>query len=189
MLTKFNNLLAKIQTAVAVSALVIFFGGVTWQVVSRILGVRANFTEELSNYAFIWVAFMGTALMLKENRHFRFTAVAAKLKGKGFFINEMACMLILLAISVIMLVHGTQLTIKFWPWHFTSLSKISLGWAWLCLPICGFTTTMYTIESIINFIKDPSTREIIDDSTAAIREAEEAERREAEREAQKGGRK
>lgn len=73
---------------------------------------------------------MGTALMLRENRHFRFTAIAAKFKGKLFWANEMICMLILLGISLLMLVHGAQLTQKFWTWHFTSLSSVSLGWAW-----------------------------------------------------------
>ena len=87
-LTKINNVLAKIQTAIAVAALFIFFFGVTWQVISRIFGIAANFTEEVSNYAFVWVTFMGTALMLRENRHFRFTAFVAKFKGKLFFVNE-----------------------------------------------------------------------------------------------------
>ena len=186
-LTKINSVLAKIQTAIAVAALFIFFFGVTWQVISRIFGIAANFTEEVSNYAFVWVTFMGTALMLRENRHFRFTAFVAKFKGKLFFVNELICLLILLGISGLMLVHGTQLTIKFWPWHFTSLSSVSLGWAWLCMPVCGFTTCMYTIEAIVKFIKDPSSRKIIDESTAALMEAEEAERKAAEIEKRKGG--
>ena len=128
-LTKLNNILFKIQTWFAVACLTVFFCGVAFQVFSRILGIPANFTEEVSNYAFIWVTFMGTALMLRENRHFRFT----------------------------------------------SLSSVSLGWAWLCLPLCGFTSTMYCIEAIYKFIRDPSSREIVDEATAAIREAELAE--------------
>lgn len=186
-LTKINNVLVKIQTGIAVMALLLFFGGVAYQVISRLFGIPANFTEEVSNYAFVWVTFMGTALMLRENRHFRFTAVAAKFKGKLFFANELICLLILMGISSLMLVHGIQLTVKFWPWHFTSLSKLSLGWAWLCMPICGFTTSMYTLEAIVKFLKDPSSREIVDESTAAIREAEEAERKAEEIEKRKGG--
>ncbi|MGI5966835.1 MULTISPECIES: TRAP transporter small permease [Anaerotruncus] len=186
-LTKLNNILFKIQTWFAVACLTVFFCGVAFQVFSRILGIPANFTEEVSNYAFIWVTFMGTALMLRENRHFRFTAIAAKFKGKLFWANEMICMLILLGISLLMLVHGAQLTQKFWTWHFTSLSSVSLGWAWLCLPLCGFTSTMYCIEAIYKFIRDPSSREIVDEATAAIREAELAEQQAGQTQNQKGG--
>ena len=46
---------------------------------------------------------------------------------------------------------------------------------------------MYTIEAIVKFIKDPSSRKIIDESTAALMEAEEAERKAAEIEKRKGG--
>lgn len=171
-LTKINNVLYKIQTALAVAMLVTFFCGVTLQVVSRNVGFSASFTEEVSNYAFVWVTFMGTSLMLRDNRHFRFTAFVAKMKGKLFFVNEMVCMLILLGISLLMFVHGLQLTIQFWPWHFKTVSNLSLGWAWLCMPICGFTASMYCLEAIVKFIKDPSSREVVDDVTAAMQEAE-----------------
>lgn len=181
LLTKINNVLFRAQTALAVLMLAVFFCGVTWQVISRILGIPANFTEEVSNYAFVWVTFMGTALMLRENRHFRFTAIAAKLKGKVFWANEMICLLVLLGISLLMLVHGASLTLKFWSWHFTSLSSVSLGWAWLCLPVSGFTASMYCVEAIVNFIRDPSSRAIVDDVTAAMQEAQ------AQEKLQKGG--
>ena len=176
-LSKINRVLARIQTVIAVVCLMVFFCGVTWQVASRILGIRANFTEELSNYAFIWVTFMGTSLMFRENRHFRFTAFAAKMKGRLFFANTLVCQLILLGISLMIFVHGIRLTRQFWTWHFTSMSRVSLGYAWLCLPISGLTAALYELESILKFIRDPSTQAIVNESQQAILDAEEADRR------------
>jgi len=184
-LSKINRVLVKIQTVIAVVCLMVFFCGVSWQVISRITGIRANFTEELSNYAFIWVTFMGTSLMLRENRHFRFTAFAEKMKGRLFFVNTLICHLILLGISMMIFFHGVRLTTQFWNWHFTSMSKISLGYAWLCLPISGFTASLYELEAIIKFIKDPSTQAIVTESRQAILDAEEAERKAQELEDRK----
>lgn len=159
------DFLEKVQTFLGSASLTVFIVLTAYQIISRITGTNAAFTEEISNYAFIWSVFIGTSIMLRKNEHFRFTALSSKLKGKLFFINELLVLILLLVFSCLIAVHGTKLTIKFWSWKMSSISSISLGWAWLSLPICGFTSVLYSIENIINFIKDPESFRVIEDYT------------------------
>lgn len=159
------DFLEKVQTFLGSASLTVFIVLTAYQIISRITGTNAAFTEEISNYAFIWSVFIGTSIMLRKNEHFRFTALSSKLKGKLFFINELLVLILLLVFSCLIAVHGTKLTIKFWSWKMSSISSISLGWAWLSLPICGFTSVLYSIENIINFIKDPESFRVFEDYT------------------------
>lgn len=162
---KVLDLLEKVQTFLGSAALTVFIVLTAYQIISRITGTNAAFTEEISNYAFIWSVFIGTSIMLRKNEHFRFTAISSKLKGRLYFINELAVQVLLLIFSIIMSVHGVELTMKFWSWRMSSISSISLGWAWLSLPICGITSVLYSIENIVNFIKDPESFRPIEDYT------------------------
>jgi TRAP-type C4-dicarboxylate transport system permease small subunit len=155
---KVCDIIEKIQTILGAISLIVFIVLTTYQIIARITGTNAAFTEEISNYAFIWSVFMGAAIMLRRNEHFRFTAFSDKLKGKTYFINELITLILLLSFSSLIAIHGTQLTMKFWNWKLSSISSVSLGWAWLVLPICGFTSIIYSIESIIKFIKNPDSR-------------------------------
>lgn len=163
MLKKICDLVEKVCTALGMLAVFLFFICTAWQVGSRILGISAPFTEEVANAAFAWATFMGCAVLLRKNDHFRFTAFSAKLKGKAFLINESIILLILLAFSVLLAVHGVQLTKLFANWRFTSMPSVSKAWGWACVPTCGFASILFCLESIIGFVRDPKTREIHDE--------------------------
>lgn len=152
--------IAKIQTALGVVCLLIFISLTLYQIIARIINTNAVFTEEISNYAFIWSVFMGTPIMLRENGHFSFTGFTEKMKGKVFIFNEFIVLILLFIFSFFIAIYGTSLTIKFWNWRFSSIRSIKLGWAWISLPICGYTSILYSIENIINFIKNPESRKI-----------------------------
>lgn len=163
MLRKTCNLLEKAETFLGAAAILLFFLCTAWQVISRLIGVPAAFTEEIANTSFAWATFMGAAVLLRHNEHFNFSAFSVKLKGKAFLVNESIILLLLLGFSVLIAVHGTQLTMQFATWRFTSLPKVSRAWGWMCMPVFGYTSILYCIENIIKFIKDPSSRKIHDE--------------------------
>lgn len=166
------DVIEKVQIAVGCTTLCIFIVMVAYQVISRFTATTAFFTEEISTTAFIWTAFMGSPVMLRRYEHYRFTGVAEHLKGKVFWINEFICLCILLVISILMTVHGVQLTLMFRTWKFSSMSHVSRIWLWLCLPISGATSLIYVIESFIKFLKDPTTRKIVNEADRLLEETE-----------------
>ena len=148
--TKVMDLWAKLLTIIGSVTLTIFFGAVLAQMFCRYLGIVALWTEEVSTYSFIFTVFMGAAALVRENKHFAFTAVADGIK------NEKVKALINLLISVIVLVfayymfvYGKQLMQKFWNYKWVSLPSMKRGYTWLCMPISAVSMMAFSVESII----------------------------------------
>ncbi|MBQ7825208.1 MAG: TRAP transporter small permease subunit [Clostridia bacterium] len=151
--TKVMDLWAKLLVIVGSVTLTIFFGAVLAQMFCRYLGIVALWTEEVSTYSFIFTVFLGAAALVRENKHFAFTAVSDGIK------NEKVKALINLAISVIVLVfayymfiYGKQLMQKFWNYKWVSLPAMKRGYTWLCMPISAVSMMAFSVESIINQI-------------------------------------
>ena len=149
--TKVMDLWAKLLTIIGSVTLTIFFGAVLAQMFCRYLGIVALWTEEVSTYSFIFTVFMSAAALVRENKHFAFTAVADGIK------NEKVKALINLAISVIVLVfayymfvYGKQLMQKFWNYKWVSLPTMKRGYTWMCMPISAVSMMAFSVESIIN---------------------------------------
>ena len=150
-ITKVMDVWAKLLAIVGSITLTIFFGAVLAQMFCRYLGIMALWTEEVSTYSFIFTVFMGAAALVRENKHFAFTAVADGIK------NEKVKALINLAISVIVLVfayymfvYGKQLMQKFWNYKWVSLPAMKRGYTWMCMPISAVSMMAFSVESIIN---------------------------------------
>lgn len=146
------DVIENVQIAVGCITLCIFIVMVAYQVISRFTATTAFFTEEISTTAFIWTAFMGSPVMLRRYEHYRFTGIAEHLKGKAFWVNEFICLCILLVISILMTVHGVRLAMMFRTWKFSSM--------------------FYVIESFIKFLKDPTTRKIVNEADRLLEETE-----------------
>ena len=148
--TKVMELWAKLLVIVGSVTLTIFFFAVLAQMFCRYLGIVALWTEEVSTYSFIFTVFLGAAALVRENKHFAFTAIADGIK------NPMIKKLIAVMISVIILVfayfmfmYGRQLMQKFWNYKWVSLPSMKRGYTWLCMPISAVSMMAFSVESII----------------------------------------
>lgn len=168
--SKFNDILEKIQIILGCFCLCMFIILTAYQVLSRFTGWQAYFTEELATTMFIWTAFMGAPVMLRRNEHYRFVGVAEKFRGKAFLINEFICLCILLVCNVIILVHGVRLSAMFYSWRFGSMFTVSKIWLWICLPISGGTGVLYIVELFLKFLDDPSTRAVKNEADKLLEE-------------------
>jgi len=158
--------LERILVYVGNACFVLFFAMTTIQVTARAVGFNSAYTEEIANYAFIWLAFVGSSICIRSDEHFRFTAFTERLSEKGKLINKLVVQLILLVFNCIVAYFGVMLFLKFRTWKFSSLPSVSLGWAWLCIPIYGFTAVLYNLEQIYSLLKFgvPTKGEISQDS-------------------------
>ena len=148
--TKVMDLWAKLLVIVGSVTLTIFFGAVLAQMFCRYLGIVALWTEEVSTYSFIFTVFLGAAALVRENKHFAFTAISDGIK------NPLAKKIIAIMIHVIVLVfayymftYGKQLMQKFWNYKWVSLPTMKRGYTWLCMPISAVSMMVFSAESIV----------------------------------------
>ena len=141
---------AKALAVVGSITLTIFFGAVIAQMFCRYLGIMALWTEEVSTYAFIFTVFMGAAALVRENKHFAFTAIADGIKSP--LVKKLISILIsviVLVFAYYMFVYGRQLMQKFWNYKWVSLPTMKRGYTWMCLPISAVSMMVFSAENIV----------------------------------------
>lgn len=146
-------MLQKIQIAIGGFFLCIFLLTVVFQMMSRYLGIAATWTEDVSMYSFIWAVFMGAGAMVYEKRHFAFTSISDMMKDeRKKSILAIIISLVMLVFAVLMAYYGFLVTKQFWNYTWVNIPKFKRGPTWLCLPLCGITSTIYLINQIIEEI-------------------------------------
>ena len=149
-LTKVMDLWALLLAIVGSVTLTIFFLAVLAQMFCRYLGVVALWTEEVSTYSFIFTVFLGAAALVRENKHFAFTAIADGIKSPVVKkIISIMIHVIVLVFAYYMLVYGKQLMQKFWNYKWVSLPAMKRGYTWMCMPISAVSMMAFSVESII----------------------------------------
>ena len=149
-LTKVMDLWALLLAIVGSVTLTIFFLAVLAQMFCRYLGVVALWTEEVSTYSFIFTVFLGAAALVRENKHFAFTAIADGIKSPVVKkIISIMIHVIVLVFAYYMFVYGKQLMQKFWNYKWVSLPAMKRGYTWMCMPICAVSMMAFSIENII----------------------------------------
>ena len=148
--TKVMDIWAKLLAIVGSITLTIFLIAVVAQMFCRYLGIVALWTEEVSTYSFIFTVFMGAAALVRENKHFAFTAIADGIKNPLVKkINSIMIHVIVLVFAYYMFVYGKQLMQKFWNYKWVSLPAMKRGYTWMCMPISAVSMMAFSVESII----------------------------------------
>ena len=149
-LTKVMDLWAKLLAIIGSVTLTGFRGAVIAQMFCRYLGIMALWTEEVSTYSFIFTVFMGAAALVRENKHFAFTAVSDGIKSeKVKALINLLISVIVLVFAYYMFIYGKQLMQKFWNYKWVSLPSMKRGYTWLCMPISAVSMMAFSAESII----------------------------------------
>ena len=143
----------KIQIAIGGLFLSIFLVSVVTQMICRYLSIAAMWTEEVSMYSFIWAVFMGAAAMVHARAHFAFTSFLDMIKSeKAKGVLRLLISLIMLSFAVLMCYYGILITKQFWNYKWINIPSFNRGPTWLCLPLCGLTSSIYLLYQIIQEI-------------------------------------
>ncbi|WP_319372070.1 TRAP transporter small permease subunit [uncultured Ilyobacter sp.] len=169
MIAKLSKEIQKIQLGVGVACISIFFIAIVIQVFCRYAGIMVTWTGEVSEYAFTWAVFMGAGVMAYENQHFAFTSVLDKLNGKNKIILKIFISIMVLLFSVAILYYGVIITKKFWNYKWISLPEVKMGYTWLCVPLLGFTSTVYSIDHIMGHIRELMGKEATKVETGGVK--------------------
>lgn len=148
------DILQKIEVFLCSIALSIFLVATIAQMLTRYMGITALWTEDVSMYSFIISVFLGAAAMVRDGRHFAFTALEDKITDpRKKAVLNIVILLVMLTFCVFMLYYGTLLTKKFWNYKWVSIPSLKRGPTWLCVPFSAFTMVIYILEKLYDNIK------------------------------------
>ncbi|MDR1874935.1 MAG: TRAP transporter small permease [Synergistaceae bacterium] len=150
---KFVGAILRLQEALGTFLLAVFFVAIVLQISARYLKIPLLWTEELANYSFIWAVFMGASTMVHEKAHFCFTFFRNKFEGACGAAYEIAISVILLGFTVPMFCYGVVIVRTFWNYNWITLPWVRMGYTWLCVPVMGFTMSLYTIDQLLDNLR------------------------------------
>lgn len=150
---KIDNILEKVLMVI-LSILVV---DVLWQVTSRyVLSSPSSFTDELAGFLLIWVGILGAAWVAGQQQHLAIDLLLQRSnpKRQRTLIIVINVIILLFAVSV-MIVGGTWLVATRFMFNVNSAAlHIPLGYVYLVMPISGILISYYSIEIIIEKIKN-----------------------------------
>jgi TRAP-type C4-dicarboxylate transport system permease small subunit len=147
------NLLETAAAAMLVAICAIVFAGVFFR---YFLHIGLGWTEELARFLQIWMTFLGATVAVKRWAHFQLTIVDQLIPPAGRRFTRIFGILVVMALAVIMVKHGLDITRI--TWNQTSpVLGWRIGYLYLMAPVCGALMLLYALRHLARAWRgDPS---------------------------------
>ncbi len=105
-------------------------------------------TMELVRYTMIWVSMLGTAAAFGVKEHPCIDFLSTRVSSRAWFWVHLSGNLMLCLFLVVMIIGGTQITLK--NWHQTSLGlQIPMFFPYLGIPVGGIVILPYIVMDML----------------------------------------
>lgn len=153
-MSKISNILEKITVVVVACLLLVLTFNVFFQVLSRhLIKIPMVWTEEIARFSFIWCAFLGASLAVKNKTHF-----AVELLTKRFLPLKKAfavfVSLSIMTVAGVFLIQGIRYSIMGLE-RISPTVNIKMIWIYVSIPISAFLMIFYVVEQLIVELKTP----------------------------------
>ena len=126
---------------------------VTFDIITRTIGAPWLWLQEVTSTLFIYAIFFGTAVATRRNDHLYLTAVAEALEGRARLVVEIVIRLVVLGVAISFIYFGYLNFLRgFSSFRMPSMTPIASLYA--AIPICGVLVALFTLEQIINGLKN-----------------------------------
>jgi len=130
-----------------------FCSTVIFDIVTRTIGHPWLWLQEVTSTFFIYAIFFGAAAATRRNDHLYLTAIAEGLRGRFRTAVEIFTRLVVLGVALSFIVFGYLNFLRgFSSFRMPSLTPIASLYA--AIPICGVLVALFTIEQIINGLRN-----------------------------------
>ena len=111
-----------------------------------------GWSDEIVEWSFAWMVFMGTAVLWRDNEHFSIQWLPQKLKGKAFgkWLG-IAVEILSIFFLAIMTYYGAMLTIS--AHDRSPILELPRHIWYLCVPLAGVTMIGYSVRNLIRAVK------------------------------------
>lgn len=130
---------------VAMAMLLLLVCLTLFQVLSRyLLPVPISFTEELGRFLFIWISFLGAAIVMKRDAHIRLDLFHGVVSARVLGVVRVFVFACVAFLSAGILVTAPGL-LSVAARQTAAVSRISMGAVYLVLPLSAALTLAYTL--------------------------------------------
>ncbi len=145
-----NRLLDDFSTALFLAMLIL----VSLQIFFRfVLRIGVPWTEELSRLVFLYLAFFGSAIALREGTFISVDTFPLLLKGRARAALDLAITIFSLVFLVVMLWGSLFMTRLAWPTVLSTVGWISNGWLYVSMDVSFALMILYTIGAIVRAVQ------------------------------------
>ncbi len=147
--------LRKTLYGISVTAMIVMLAVIFMQVITRyIFGFSFEWSEELARFLFVWVVFLGSALIMGEEGHLAVELLSRLLKGTkpGFVLNLFinACGYVFI---FLLIVQGWKMT-ETMTFQTAPGLGISMSYVYAIMPLSGILMLLYHVKDTVKIFKD-----------------------------------
>jgi TRAP-type C4-dicarboxylate transport system permease small subunit len=126
---------------------------VIFDIITRTIGHPWLWLQEVTSTLFIYAIFFGAAVATRRNDHLYLTAIADALQGRSRIIVEIIIRLVVMGVAICFIYFGYLNFLRgFSSFRMPSLTPIASLYA--AIPICGVFVALFTIEQIVNGLRN-----------------------------------
>ncbi|MEG1602570.1 MAG: TRAP transporter small permease [Cloacibacillus sp.] len=113
-----------------------------------------SWVDEAARYMFIWLIWIGADYTLANRKHLRIDIISSRLHGKARITLELFVMSVWCCFCVFLGCQGTKLVrTVVEQQQLSTAMQISMGWAYLCIPLAGIFMAIRLVFDIINLLR------------------------------------
>jgi TRAP-type C4-dicarboxylate transport system permease small subunit len=137
------------------TAMLVMLALIFVQVITRYcFGYTPEWSEELARFLFVWVVFLGSALIMGEGGHLAVQFVPLHYKGKPFGkVLEIIINLSSYAFTILLLVQGAKMT-KTMTFQLSPGMDLPMSYVYFVIPLSCALMLLYIVRDTIQIIRD-----------------------------------
>lgn len=147
---RIGDIAEKILKVICVTFFAIIFVVGLWQVFSRyVLDFSFSWTQELDEFLYIWVVFLGSVILVRRNGHIAMRFLVQKITIRWIAIVIRMCISVgIIAFLIVLMYKGFVLAVSFGG-TVSSALRVPETIVYMIMPIAGLLMLLAFIESLV----------------------------------------
>lgn len=127
----------------------------TYQILVRyVFKSPSTISEELISYSFAWMSMFAASYIFGKRDHMRMVFFIEKFTKNAQRTVAVITELVILLFALGVLIGGGSYITSLSMTQMTPALKISMGYIYLVIPVCGVMTSIYSILNIVDLMKN-----------------------------------
>lgn len=127
----------------------------TYQILVRyVFKSPSTISEELISYSFAWMSMFAASYIFGKRDHMRMVFFIEKFTKNAQKTVAVITEIVILLFALGVLVGGGSYITSLSMTQMTPALKISMGYIYLVIPVCGIMTSIYSVLNIVDLMKN-----------------------------------